>query len=262
LVELDLQGEIVKYLLVILICFSLAGCYKSVGSVEDDSDTGHSDSDTYTSADADADTDTDTDADTDTDTDSDTDTDTDADTDTDTDSDVDVDADNGNGFDLGDAPLPYPTLIENDGARHAILKGFYLGWKVDAESDGQPQEMARGDDKDGMDDEDGVYLPVTGFRVPSTNELTVTCASPNIRGYLQVWIDLNIDGDWADENEHVIKDWPLDPGPNTFTIISDESNWDLGDTFARFRFSSKKGLSPTGFAPDGEVEDFPITIDP
>jgi hypothetical protein len=35
-----------------------------------------------------------------------------------------------------------------------------------------------------------------------------------------------------------------------------------GDTFARFRLSSAGGLSPTGEAADGEVEDHEVTIKP
>ena len=33
-----------------------------------------------------------------------------------------------------------------------------------------------------------------------------------------------------------------------------------GTSFARFRLSTAVGLQPTGLAPDGEVEDHPITI--
>jgi hypothetical protein len=36
----------------------------------------------------------------------------------------------------------------------------------------------------------------------------------------------------------------------------------LGDTYARFRFSSVDDLDPKGFAPDGEVEDYKVAIVP
>ncbi|MCP4676812.1 MAG: hypothetical protein GY854_15120 [Deltaproteobacteria bacterium] len=244
----------------------LGGCYKSMESEEDDSDPSGTDTNTNTNTSADADADTDGDADTDSDTDSDTDIDNDVDTDTDTDTDGDGDGDadpgSVNGLDLGDAPLPYPTMIEDDGARHAILTGFYLGRDVDAESDGQPDNIALGDDRDGNDDENGIDMPPV-INIPSNSELTVTCDSPDIVGYLQAWIDMNGDGDWADENEQFIEDLPLFPGSLTLTlIVSDDGELFLGDTFARFRFSSKKGLSPTGFAPDGEVEDYPVSLEP
>ena len=66
-------------------------------------------------------------------------------------------------LDFGDAPDPlystageYPTLLANDGARHNI-GGPYLGSIApDAETDGQPDADALGDDNNGIDDEDGV----------------------------------------------------------------------------------------------------------
>ncbi|HDR68771.1 MAG TPA: matrixin family metalloprotease, partial [Bacteroidaceae bacterium] len=58
--------------------------------------------------------------------------------------------------DFGDAPAPYPTLLNDDGARHLIGPGLYLGQLVDPEPDGQPCPFALGDDQDGTDDEDGV----------------------------------------------------------------------------------------------------------
>lgn len=33
-----------------------------------------------------------------------------------------------------------------------------------------------------------------------------------------------------------------------------------GQTFARFRFSTVAGLAPTGFAADGEIEDYAVAI--
>ena len=53
------------------------------------------------------------------------------------------------GLDFGDAPDVvgrYPTLLENDGARHVITPDLMLGTRVDAEPDGQPTPGADGDD--------------------------------------------------------------------------------------------------------------------
>ena len=49
------------------------------------------------------------------------------------------------GLDFGDAPDPYPTLLVNDGARHAAI-GPRLGISRDVEIDGQPNADATGDD--------------------------------------------------------------------------------------------------------------------
>src|ERR1051325_10931777 len=56
--------------------------------------------------------------------------------------------------DYGDAPDgPYRTYRTNDGARHVIVSGWFLGSTVDGETDGQPNISATGDP-----DDDGVML--------------------------------------------------------------------------------------------------------
>jgi hypothetical protein len=63
-------------------------------------------------------------------------------------------------YDFGDAPeeLGYPTLLSSNGARHVWDNETFLGEKIDFEEDGQPQADALGDDKTGLDDEDGVLF--------------------------------------------------------------------------------------------------------
>lgn len=54
-------------------------------------------------------------------------------------------------YDFGDAPdNPYPTLLSNDGARHKIYSGIYLGSSIDVENDGQPNNDALGDDNNNL----------------------------------------------------------------------------------------------------------------
>ncbi|MGC8944014.1 MAG: hypothetical protein ACP5KX_07930, partial [Caldisericia bacterium] len=72
--------------------------------------------------------------------------------------------------DFGDAPNPYPTLLENNGAYHYIDQNIKLGSYIDAEVDGQPNATATGDDDEpltGPDDEDGVTF--TSPIIPGTN---------------------------------------------------------------------------------------------
>ena len=160
-------------------------------------------------------------------------------------------------IDFGDAPDPtYPTLLASDGARHLVVAGYYLGSGVDGESDGQPGVAALGDDNDdGNDDEDGVVFGA--FLIPcGETPVTVTASGA---GYINAWIDFNADGDWADAGEQVFSDQALTAGANSlnFTVPCDAA---LGKTFARFRFSSPGGLSYTGLAADGEVEDYAVDI--
>ena len=45
--------------------------------------------------------------------------------------------------DFGDAPEPgYPTTLANNGARHVLVSGVFLGARIDFEPDGQPSDSA------------------------------------------------------------------------------------------------------------------------
>jgi len=170
----------------------------------------------------------------------------------------------GSGLDFGDAPESYGTLEASNGARHQVVNGFYLGTAVDADFDGQPTDAATGDDNDGGDDEDGVVFltPIEGDKVAS---IRVTASAA---GVLDAWIDFGRDGDWFDAGEKLVlyEDGSLtslrsdlQPGQNTryFKVPRNVSN---GSSYSRFRFSSGGGLSPTGLASDGEVEDHAVTL--
>jgi hypothetical protein len=158
-------------------------------------------------------------------------------------------------WDFGDAPDKYHTLLASNGAKHFIVPGVYLGQKIDAEADGQPNINATGDDLNGTDDEDGVVF--ASALNPGKNALIdVTASCP---GFLNAWIDSNGDGDWTDVGERIFSDQRLDSGINhiNFTVPAGALE---GSTYARFRFSSVRGLSFEGPAPDGEVEDYRVQI--
>lgn len=164
-------------------------------------------------------------------------------------------------FDFGDAPVPYPTLILNNGAQHRIFGQIYLGASVDSEPDGQPEPVAQGDDLDIFypppnDDEDGVLI-LSPLMANQPANLSVIASA---QGFLNVWFDYNKNGNWGDPGEHVFTDVMLIPGinPLIFLVPGNVS----GLTFARFRFSTIQGLGFTGMAPDGEVEDYSFTIEP
>ena len=167
-----------------------------------------------------------------------------------------------NAVDFGDAPDPsYPTLLANNGARHIIDDVHYLGAGIDPDADGQPNAIAKGDDNDGNDDEDGVTfigLPLIQF---SSHTVQVVASAP---GYLNAWMDFNQDGDWNDANEHIIVDQSLEAGINdvTFSIplINDTPPERIIRVISRFRFSTQQGLSYDGLAPDGEVEDYMVDV--
>ena len=160
-------------------------------------------------------------------------------------------------LDFGDAPDPtYPTLSANDGARHILQTGPFLGAGVDAEADGQPSAFADGDDTDGNDDEDGVVftsLLVAGEQ--ASVDITASAA-----GLLDAWIDVNDDGDWADTGEQIFASEPLAAGLNSLCFSVPEAATPGIRTFGRFRLSTAGGLSFDGLADDGEVEDYEVAV--
>ncbi len=159
-------------------------------------------------------------------------------------------------MDFGDAPAPYPTRFADDGARHGD-EGVFLGIAVDAlEPDGLPSADALGDDNRDADDEDGVDF-TSPVQVGDAADVEVTLTGP--ASPLDAWIDFNRDGDWTDPGEQIFAASVMQTGANdlTFAVPPGAS---VGTTYARFRVSSAGGLSPSGSAPDGEVEDHRIEI--
>ena len=177
-------------------------------------------------------------------------------------------------MDYGDAPTAadtgfagdYPVTLAQDGARHVIPAtgaGLRLGSLIDADADGQPDDQAGqdgsgGDDNADVADEDGVFV-VASILATSTSETTSSfevIASGS--GKLDGWIDFNRDGSWG-VGEQIFNSVDVVSGSNLLSF-SVPAGAAPGDTGARFRLSTAGGLSPTGAAADGEVEDYIATI--
>ncbi len=161
-------------------------------------------------------------------------------------------------IDFGDAPIPYSTLLSDDGARHEVL-GPRLGTLVDAEVDGQPSLLADGDDFADSDDEDGGVV-FTSTIVPG--EMATLDATATATGKLDGWIDFNADGDWADIGERIFDGQALIAGTNGLSFVVPGDAVVAPQTFARFRISSAGGLSVVGATADGEVEDYAVAVGP
>jgi len=152
-------------------------------------------------------------------------------------------------LDLGDAP----ALFSSDGARHVLGSGLALGSNVFPNIKGIPSANADGDDMDGFDDEEGVTF--TGpLLMGQTGCVEVVSTAP---GLLDAWIDFDGSGVWGDlPSEMIFSNTALVGGVNTGLCFAVPATTDLGPVFARFRLSTAGGLSPTGLADDGEVEDY------
>jgi hypothetical protein len=165
--------------------------------------------------------------------------------------------DSGSGTNAGN----YNTLLSDNGARHSLQTGLYLGDGVDVESNGQPDSSANSDDVDGaIDDEDGVAeveltliedLPAV-MRISATNQ---TAKPATLYGF----VDFNGDGDFGDPGEATSA--PVAPGSDHLQVTLNFAGsmiFGVDTTYARFRLSSTAALGATGLALDGEVEDYPI----
>jgi len=159
------------------------------------------------------------------------------------------------GVDYGDAPDPsYPTLFASNGPRH-IVTGPLLGALRDADANGQPSAGALGDDLAGVDDEDGVTF-TSPLIVGQTATVTVTASAA---GVLNAWLDFNADGNFSTAGDQIFTNQALAAGPNllTFSVpVTASSNL---TTVSRWRVATAGGLSFTGLAQDGEVEDHAVS---
>ncbi|MBC8355893.1 MAG: hypothetical protein H8E66_28280 [Planctomycetes bacterium] len=173
-------------------------------------------------------------------------------------------------FDFGDAPTSiqsgfassYPTRIEDDGARHKVT-GLYLGSRIDWEADGQPDDLAGanggGDNAGVRDDEDGVRLLATIMTSTVDSPAFSLDITASATGKIDAWVDFNRDGDWLDPGEQIAISKSVEAGMNMIAA-SVPAGSSAGETAMRVRLSSIGGLSPTGPADDGEVEDYIVTI--
>jgi hypothetical protein len=177
------------------------------------------------------------------------------------------------GEDFGDAPDPldstpgqYPTLRENNGARHVIIAGLHMGQSIDGETQGLATSTALGDNIGATNDEDGVnpaQLNLNQGAIPSiqVRVLNTTGRQATLTG----WIDYNGDGVWNNAGEKA-PPVSVPDGTNglitlTFPVVPIGA---APQTFSRFRLSTiaQDILNPSGLAGDGEVEDYGVTIQP
>ncbi len=163
-------------------------------------------------------------------------------------------------FDFGDLPDSYPTTLESNGARHSLPTygepTIYLGRGVSNENNGKPSSNANLDEND-----DGVEINNSPLQdkiidAGTTNTFKITTHG---EAFLSAWIDWNGDGDFDDSNEQIATNLNGSSGEIIFSVIVPSSAIDI-TTYARFRYSYQKDLTPTGSAIDGEVEDYKINI--
>jgi len=174
-------------------------------------------------------------------------------------------------YDYGDLPDSsigngvgnYNTTIEDNGPRHLIIDGLFLGDTIDADLDGFPTSIANGDDIDDLDDEDGVSF-FNGLTINPGGTIKLPIEVNNTTGqtsYLEAWIDWNNDG-LLDASELIAN---LDDNSGsypTFLSIPIPNNAVLDTNLGvRFRLSLTDNMTAYGTINSGEVEDYIIQID-
>lgn len=159
--------------------------------------------------------------------------------------------------DYGDAPDTYGTLKTSSGAAHTITGPLQLGPTRDKELTGQPSPSATDDGAD----EDGVTFP-TSIETSALQSLPAFVdVNATAAGKLDVWLDLNLDGDFDHATEHLNGgvSFTVVPGLNRINFTIPQGT-PIGDSMMRFRVSTAGLLQPTGRAADGEVEDYSVKI--
>ncbi len=173
-------------------------------------------------------------------------------------------------FDFGDLPDTnlvassnnYNTEFHHDGPYHQIVDGLAIGILVDADSDARPSLQSDGDDLDGIDDEDGIFLSNSN---PAPGEtITISILASNTTGstaHLEGWIDWNGNGDFSDTGEKILdiddSGGSMPSFMNVTVPVDAVANKLLG---SRFRISHTDNMLPTGFLSEGEVEEYPLEV--
>jgi hypothetical protein len=80
--------------------------------------------------------------------------------------------------------------------------------------------------------------------------------------FLNAWIDFNGNGSLTDAGEQIATNQQMIGGGGNTVNFTIPSVVTASPTGARFRCSTQSGLTPVGQAPNGEVEDYMVTITP
>ncbi len=159
-------------------------------------------------------------------------------------------------LDYGDAPDSYRTLMASSGASHVVVPGApQLGSLIDVEIDGQPDPNAKGDDNNGLPDEDGVTF-ATPLIAGGMAQVKVENGGGD--GLLNAWMDFNANGSF-EPVEQIFTNLPLPGGSSALLNFAVPASAAVGaQSFARFRVNSNGGIGPAGFGFEGEVEDYEV----
>jgi hypothetical protein len=169
--------------------------------------------------------------------------------------------------DYGDAPASYSVTTAGNGPSHATLGSVFIGATVDAEANGTGGTLANGDDTAGTpDDEDGITT-APPILIACTNSYTITVPVSNSTGTnatLGGWVDFNRNGVF-DASEFTFVGVPNGATTATLTWSNIQTlGITAGQSYIRLRISTQTftGAKAGGSLINGEVEDYPVSIEP
>lgn len=158
----------------------------------------------------------------------------------------------------GPASSDYTTLFANDGPRHIVTAELRIGAAITAEVDALHNAAADGDSGD---DAFSVLPALTAGTSSGTWSIPVVNSEASAN--FSLWIDYNANGSFEDAGEKVAGDLVVTTGATVVTVPSfvvPSSASTTGAVGMRMRLSTTVGLTSIGEAPNGEVEDYVITI--
>ncbi len=157
----------------------------------------------------------------------------------------------GEGLDYGDAPAPYQSTAAANGPRHTVVNGLSLGPTVTPDADAK---LPDADLDDGLIFSSGVFAAFTTDAQISVNNTTGEAA------YMSLWVDFNGDGFFS-ASERILNAQQVTQPTTTVSFLVPAAAH-VGDVFARARLSTDAASisTPLGVSPDGEVEDWKLTI--
>jgi hypothetical protein len=158
----------------------------------------------------------------------------------------------GQGLDYGDAADPkYASKKSSGGPTHVVVQGFSLGPTVTSDPDAR---LIDGDQDDGVS---GI-----SFTAAFTGSFTVDVrgASTTQVAFVSAWIDVNANGIF-EASEKIVERAYFSDGPRQITLgaVARDARTDV-PVVLRVRMSTQQGLTSIGSAPDGEVEDYYVTV--
>ncbi len=160
-------------------------------------------------------------------------------------------------------PLDYGDWSGIGDAASTANNTLRLGALVDTEFVSTRNVSATGDDITGSDDEDGVTLPTLTAGAPATIPVIVTNTTGSA-AFLNVWIDYNNNGSFADAGEQIATNVSIVTGASNSTqnlsITVPASAVTGSNVGVRVRLTDVSSPGVTGTAGNGEVEDYVTTI--